>query len=98
MTHLWTNLEVMHAWAHGNFLLLASSVGFVFISIWDMGLIMKYPEFMLMPVTHRTLPFGVCIIFITYWYTLMIAEVVKIWKGADGDSFGEIIIAFVLWI
>ena len=51
MIHLWTNIEVMYAWANGNFLLLASSVGFVFISIWDMGLIMKYPEFMMMPTT-----------------------------------------------
>ena len=90
----------MRAWAQGNLILLAGTVWFVFMAIWDMGLIMKYPEFMMMPTTKRTLPFGMSIVFCSYYYVGVFAEVLKLWKGHRSfkDSAGEIIFAYLLWI
>ena len=100
MLHLYTNIEQMQAWANGNFILLGGTVWFIFIGVWDMGLIMKYPEFLMMPARKRTLPFGLSIIFLSYYYTGLFAEALKLWKGHRSfkDSVGEIIFAYMLWI
>ena len=65
-----------------------------------MGLIMEYPEFLAMPSWKRTLPFGLSIVFLSYYYTGVFAELFKLWKGHRSfqDSVGEIIFAYLLWI
>ena len=65
-----------------------------------MGLVMKYPEFMEMDSYQRTIPFGISIVFLSWWYTGVFAEILKLWKGHRSfkDSVGEIIFAYVLWI
>ena len=61
---------------------------------------MKVPEFMQMSTTKRTLPFGMSIVYLSYYYTGLFAEVLKLWKGHRSfkDSTGEIIFAYLLWI
>ena len=53
MLHLFINGEQMHAWAQGNLMLLAGTCWFIFMALWDMGLILKYPEFMQMTTTKQ---------------------------------------------
>ena len=81
-------------------MLLAGSVWFVFIGIWDMGLIMKYPEFLEMPAWKREIPMGFSIIFNSYYYIGLGAIALKLWKGHRSmtDSNFEIIFAYLLWI
>ena len=47
--HLWTNAEKLHGWANGNLLLLANSAFIVFLSFFNMGLIIEYPELLALP-------------------------------------------------
>ena len=100
MIHLYTNIDKLHAWANGNLILLAGTIWFVLIAVWDMGLILKYPEFLEMPTHQRTLPFGFALVFLAYYYTGVFALLLKFWAGhrSFNESIVEVIFAYLLWI
>ena len=81
-------------------MLLAGTVWFVLIGVWDMGLIMKYPEFFAMPTYHRTLPFGFALFFLAYYYTGVFSLLLKFWAGHRSykESVVEVIFAYLLWV
>ena len=70
------------------------------IAVWDMGLILKYPEFLAMPTHHRTLPFGIALVFLAYYYTGVFALLLKYWRGhrSFNESVVEVIFAYLLWV
>ena len=81
-------------------MLVFGSIWFIFMTVWDMGLIMKYPEFLEMSSWMRTVPFGMSIFFNTYYYIGVVSELWKLWKGQRswGESVSEIIFGYLLWI
>ena len=59
-------------------MLLFGSMWYGLLVVWNMGLLLHYPEFLEMPKWKRTVPFGAAVIFTTYWLVSMFAEVVKL--------------------
>ena len=80
-------------------MLIWGTAWYVFISIWNVLVMLEYPEIMVLPSWMRVLPFGVCIAFLSYYIAGIATEIIKLsndetWK----DSVVEIFFAYVLWI
>ena len=100
MIHLYTNIEMLHAWANGNLFLLMGTMWFILMAMWDMGLIMKYPEFLGMPTLNRTIPFGFALIFLAYYYIGVFSLIFKLKAGhrSLNESTVEVIFAYLLYL
>ena len=97
--HLFIHAEALHAWANGNLILIWSSAWFVFISIWNVLVMLEYPEVMVMAKWTRVLPFFLCIVFLSYFFAGVAIEIIKVSRGETWkDSVEEIFFAYVLWI
>ena len=99
MIHLYTNADQLEGWANGNVMLLLGTVWFVFISVWNMGMIVDFPELLALPQWQRTVPFAFAAMFNSYYYTALFALVWKIRQGGNWyDTTQEILFAYVVWL
>ena len=100
MLHLYTNAETLHVWANGNLILLTGTAWFILMAVWDMGLIMKYPEFLEMPTLNRTVPFGFALIFLAYYYIGVFSLIFKLRAGHRSltESTIEVVFAYLLYL
>ena len=97
--HLYVNMEQLHAWAMGNLWLLISTLWFVFISMWNLMLTIRLPEFYMLTSWKRVVPFVMASIGLFYWTAGVIFEIVKYASGDTWwDTVEEIFFAYWLWI
>ena len=89
----------MGGWAEGSLILLLATSWFLFISIWNMALIMDYEGFLNMPMWKRTLPWGISMTYSLYFVFGIIAWIIKSNTSMTRqDSFEDIVFAFILWL
>jgi len=90
---------MLHYWADANLLLLGSTGWYLFLSIWNLGVLIEYPEFMVLPAWTRLVPFVISAAFLSYYFSSLVVELFKIMHGETWkDSAEEIFIAYILWI
>ncbi len=96
---MWLYMGELRVWADGNFLLLTGTMWFIFYTIWTCGLAFRHPDFIGMDEWTRIGPFVLALIYLGYYITGIIIEIMKVssdetWR----DSLHEIVIAYMLWI
>ena len=83
MLHLYIHGEQLNVWADGNLFLLGGTAFFVMVSLMNVFLAQEYPEFLMAPQWMRTVPFALCLGFVTFFYIGWTAEL----KKAFGDAY-----------
>uniref|UniRef100_A0A7S3HX17 Uncharacterized protein n=1 Tax=Favella ehrenbergii TaxID=182087 RepID=A0A7S3HX17_9SPIT len=97
--HIFVNVVQLQGWAEGNLMLLAGTAWYVFISIWDVGLILNLRFFREIASWKRTIPWLMTFLFACYFYVGVFAEIQKIMQGETWkDSTQEIYFAYILWL
>ena len=79
--HLFINMEQLHAWADGNLFLMSGTLWFIFISVWNVGVLLNYEGLMEMADWTRLVPFCLSIMGLSYYIVGIIAELVKMTSG-----------------
>ena len=80
-------------------MLLLGTVWYIFISIWDIGMILNLTFFYALKGWARTVPWVVAFVHATYFYIGLGFEIVKLFQGETWkDTVQEIFFAYVLWL
>ena len=97
--HLETMIERLHGWANGNLILLANTAFLLFLSTWNMGLVIEYPELLALHSDWRTVPFTVAALFLTAWYSAFMSLFIRYRDGDKlTDSISDVVFTYCVWI
>ena len=89
----------MHLWAEGNLMLVTKTIWFSLISLWNMALIMSLEDILSLASWKRSVPWGLSLLPVVFWWVAFVLEMVKLFKGGSWqDSVQEIFFAYVLWL
>ena len=89
----------MGGWAEGSLILLLATSWFLFITVWNIGLIMDDQGFLNMEMWKRTLPWGLSVTYSLYFIFGLISLIIKTNTGMTWrDSFEDTIFAYILWL
>ena len=97
--HLFVHVELMYAWAHGNVMLLWSTIWFTFLSLWNVALLLKLPELFTLPRWTRVAPFVFSSAHLAFVLVGLGGEILD-WFSGDTwkDTVEEIVFMYVLWL
>ena len=97
--HLFLNVVQMVGWAEGNLMLLTGTAWLVFISLMNMGLVLKHEDYVGLDSWQRSVPWGLSLLPVVYWWIAAVIEVTKVFgSGSLTDNVEEIILAYIIWI
>merc|ERR1712176_1269989 len=97
--HIWTHVVQMHMWSEGSIILLASTLWFMHLWVWDAGLILNDPSIKQISKTKRKTTLAFSIMFFLYWMIALIATVLKIRvHGPAYRATESIIVGYLVWI
>lgn len=97
--HLFVHGDQMHLWADGNLTLVLGTFWYLFMTLWNVLVMLEYPEVMVMASWTRIVPFGLSICWLAYYFTGMVVETYKLITGDSWtDTVEETFFAYVLWI
>ena len=79
--HLFVNTVQLSAWAEGNIFLIWGTIWYIFMTFWDVGLILNLDYFYELARWKRIVPWAFSLMFACYYYIGLFTEIAKLTAG-----------------